>query len=325
MIVKVSKHIKDLLLLHDCVTIPGFGGFIGATQGAVIDASAKQILPPGKKVSFNRQLQSNDGVLIQHLANQYNISYHDAELSVVHFVKNSIAVLAQGGEVLFPEVGTVSANNEGNWVFLRNMAMVSDISTFGLMPTSYSQTYGMPHKQPAKVAALAGSNSTKSRSNSYAWQVAASVMVIALLGVLMATNVYIKPLALNNLGIVDFSLLRTSDEATLSELSPELAPVETTQVTTPLPALIDADVTLVSDQQLNEGYYMVWGSFTKLKNAEKMVRHLKDEPLQIMQSAEGYYRVVYFATDNSLWANNSLQHHRHKKFRQNIWLLYNLH
>lgn len=315
------------MVLHDCVAIPEFGGFIATRRSAAIDTAGKLISPPGKHISFNKQLQSNDGILIHYLADKYNVSYHDAEVAVTGFVKRSKQVLEQGADVLFPEVGRLSADTEGNWQFQRAEGAVNDLKSFGLPVAYYQKTYEVSEKAhiTKTIPITTAEVETKVKSNGYGWQVAASIAVVLLLGVLMATNIYIKPLALNNLGVVDPTWFWDSVTSEVEAMEPSLEPASEPSNTTPLPAIDNPDILMVSDQQLQEGYYMVWGSFTKEHNARQMVHHLKHEPLQIMQSAEGYYRVVYYATDNTTWAGKSLDHHRQKKFRQNIWLLYNLH
>jgi len=60
---QLATYIKDLLYRYECVIIPGFGAFLTQYQSATINSANNSIFPPGKQVSFNRQLQTNDGLL----------------------------------------------------------------------------------------------------------------------------------------------------------------------------------------------------------------------------------------------------------------------
>ena len=57
--------IGNLLLQHNCVVVPTFGGFVAQRVPARFDENSSSIHPPKKSVLFNKQLISNHGVLIQ--------------------------------------------------------------------------------------------------------------------------------------------------------------------------------------------------------------------------------------------------------------------
>ena len=65
---QLSPYIKDLLYRYECVIIPGFGAFLANYTSASIDADSSTFYPPGKTISFNRQLQTNDGLLANYVA-----------------------------------------------------------------------------------------------------------------------------------------------------------------------------------------------------------------------------------------------------------------
>jgi len=52
----IDGIIGELLLRHNCVILPGFGGFIAQRQPARIDYHSGTMHPPGKSILFNRQL-----------------------------------------------------------------------------------------------------------------------------------------------------------------------------------------------------------------------------------------------------------------------------
>ncbi|MCX6268123.1 MAG: hypothetical protein NTW16_12315, partial [Bacteroidetes bacterium] len=74
----IRNCIADLLSLHDCVIIPGFGGFIGNYSPARIDQVNHTFHPPTKELLFNVNLKQNDGLLASAIAASWMISYADA-------------------------------------------------------------------------------------------------------------------------------------------------------------------------------------------------------------------------------------------------------
>ena len=61
--ISIEQLIGDLLIQHNCVIVPSFGGFVAQKISAKIDFKSGKILPPSKSLLFNRQLINNDGLL----------------------------------------------------------------------------------------------------------------------------------------------------------------------------------------------------------------------------------------------------------------------
>ena len=74
MIKPIEYYISELLFLHDCVIIPNFGGFVSNKQSAKLNRVNGVLSPPTKQILFNKNLTTNDGLLISHIANQEAIS-----------------------------------------------------------------------------------------------------------------------------------------------------------------------------------------------------------------------------------------------------------
>ena len=64
----IIQHIKELFVHHDCIIIPGFGGFILNYRPAEISDHQNFFRPPGKDISFNKSLIHNDGLLINKIS-----------------------------------------------------------------------------------------------------------------------------------------------------------------------------------------------------------------------------------------------------------------
>jgi hypothetical protein len=80
----ITAFIRELLFSHDCVIVPGFGGFIGNYNPARIDKSTSTFYPPVKQISFNRNLNHNDGLLVGRVSGFSKVSYGDARNIVEH-------------------------------------------------------------------------------------------------------------------------------------------------------------------------------------------------------------------------------------------------
>ena len=79
----LAKQISYLLYRYDCVTVPGFGAFLGTPIPAELDIDKETIYPPMKQISFNEQLQSNDGLLANSISVEQQTSYEHA-VRLVH-------------------------------------------------------------------------------------------------------------------------------------------------------------------------------------------------------------------------------------------------
>ena len=75
---RLDLELHRLLFDHDCVIVPGWGGFLAQYRPARLDANRQLIHPPGKEVGFNRHLLRNDGLLTDHIAQRDGIGFASA-------------------------------------------------------------------------------------------------------------------------------------------------------------------------------------------------------------------------------------------------------
>ncbi len=115
--VDVTAFIRELLFGHDCVIVPGFGGFICNYTPARIDRSTGTFYPPVKQISFNRNLNHNDGLLVGRISVSSRINYTDARSIVEEFVTGLRKKLEKGEKVVFDNIGSFVNNQEGNVQF----------------------------------------------------------------------------------------------------------------------------------------------------------------------------------------------------------------
>ena len=109
---ELIKHIEILLLNHDCVIIPGFGGFTTQHVDSCYDESDQTFFPPKRTIGFNSQLKMNDSLLAQSYIEAFDLSYPDA----VNRIENEVEMLWQhinDNNVL--EMGTIGTFTKNDW------------------------------------------------------------------------------------------------------------------------------------------------------------------------------------------------------------------
>ena len=116
-IMDVRVIIARLLEEHDCVILPGYGGFIGNYAPARIDPVSHSFIPPSKKILFNINLKQNDGLLCNRLVTDEGVSYADALALVNELVTSIRHTLKSGKSFIIPEVGRLFAGREGTLQF----------------------------------------------------------------------------------------------------------------------------------------------------------------------------------------------------------------
>lgn len=131
---QLSKHISHLLYRHDCVAVPGFGAFLGEAVSARLSEADQMIYPPSKSISFNSQLQSNDGLLAQAVAQSEGIAYEEAVRAIHKEVVRWKAQLHQAETLLLDRIGTLALNAENNIVFTPSQSHNHLTASFGLAP-----------------------------------------------------------------------------------------------------------------------------------------------------------------------------------------------
>lgn len=113
---KIPAYITELLVRHDCVIIPEFGGFVSTYKPACYNAEASKFLPPSKAVSFNRNLTHNDGLLSQQIMKHEQKSFAEAGQAIQLFV-DSLEVKLQSESFQFEGLGTLQRNDNGALIF----------------------------------------------------------------------------------------------------------------------------------------------------------------------------------------------------------------
>lgn len=131
--ISLARHIELLLLEHDCVIVPGLGGFIANHTEAQYTGDEEHLfLPPYRTIGFNQQLQVNDGLLVQSYMTAYDTSYPAANLQMEKDLENMMQELEMKGEYVLENVGTIKKGLNENISFIAPETGALTPSLYGL-------------------------------------------------------------------------------------------------------------------------------------------------------------------------------------------------
>ncbi len=138
----IENHIAHLLHYHDCVIVPGLGGFVANYKSAMIHPEQNLFVPPMKEIGFNRSLLHQDGLLANHIAIEQSASFAEASAILTDFVGDVRNRIAAGEIVSMGEVGSLRGDAIGNILFSPNesASFLPDaigLSTFRFEPLGY--------------------------------------------------------------------------------------------------------------------------------------------------------------------------------------------
>ena len=128
----IARYIGDLLYDYECVVIPGLGGFIINDKPAKVNYSTHYLTPPFREVMFNPYLRTNDGLLLNYIAREEELTYNDAKRKVDAFVMACHRALDNGKQIRFEKVGTIRKNDNGKIIFKQDTTINYNPNSFGL-------------------------------------------------------------------------------------------------------------------------------------------------------------------------------------------------
>ena len=253
----LATYISDLLYRYECVIIPNFGGFVTNEISAKVNHFTHTFYAPSKQLTFNSQLQTNDGLVANYIAASENISYSKAVLYIEKEVENWKSIL-KNEEFDLENIGTFNLSKEGKLQFEPNNTINYLTSSFGLntfvSPAVKRVAYQQKIKQLETVAPL---NTSKKYKTPAFIKYAASAAIILALGS-VGWNQYQK-FEYNNL------VAKAEQEQKKVEKSIQEA---TFVISNPLPT-----ITLnVTKETYN--YHIIAGAFREPANAEKKLQQL---------------------------------------------------
>lgn len=129
---RIITHIERLLLTHDCVILPKFGGFVLQTVPAMCLEGEHLFRPMRKEIMFNVTLQHTDGLLCESYMQTYDVDYRKAQLMLEEDIEALNVSLEQEKRITLGRIGTFSIGEEGQTIFMPGDSGVFNADSYGL-------------------------------------------------------------------------------------------------------------------------------------------------------------------------------------------------
>ncbi len=285
----ITAFIRELLFSHDCVIIPGFGGFIGNYTPARIDKNSSTFYPPLKQISFNRNLNNNDGLLVGRISDAAKIGYGDARNIVEEFVTSLRRKLERGEKVTLDNIGSFTNNQEGNVQFEPDRNVNYHLDSYGLDSFQFLPLEGYDVRKRISRHLDKGPVQ-QSVMRKVMWRAA---IIIPLLAVIVAipfkTDIFKSKVETGNLNPLVTAEFESNKKA-VDENSVSL-PLKSEEISAQPAVAIPEIIAEPVEPEYN--YCLITGSFKTRLNAETQAGMLKREGYtpEILNGPNGFYRV----------------------------------
>lgn len=292
----MNRYISQLLHYHDCVIVPGLGGFVLNYSEAKINTSLNLFSPPVKEVRFNRSLSHNDGLLANYIVQKEEVSYSEAVEKIDIYVDDIRLKITRGEEFVINEVGAFNGDTIGNIIFTpeESNSFLTDafgLSSFRIEPVDNNQTVKLSKAQPVIA---------RTKTINY-WNSAAAVLVGAFF--LLTTN--LNDSDISQAGFIDFS---SKSNVVLNEV-----------------VIKDVIKPASAKQSLpTEEYHIIAASLNSEASAMNMKnRFVKNGYIdtKILNDGKGHYRISIDSYGSREIAINRMKEYRKEKDFASVWVL----
>jgi hypothetical protein len=208
---QISHTVEELLLQHECVIVPGLGGFLMRSFQASANPFSKELRPSGQSVFFNAALTQDDGLVAKHWAEQKGLTYAAAVTELKSIGSEILEQAKDKKPVPFGRMGQFFLNPQGQLFFIPAQSLNLSLEHFGLPALrwqaleSVSSTESVAKTamsiplttesidiEDAEVAAVAEEWTDKLEQKlqrNPIWKVAANVVLVMVIAALLVLNV----------------------------------------------------------------------------------------------------------------------------------------
>ena len=346
---KIEHYISELLYQYDCVVVPGLGGFVTNYKSAKIQPVQNTFLPPSKSISFNKNLNANDGLLANLIAKKEALSF---DVSLQKIEKSVIAIqqeLKQKKRVSLHNVGVLFLDAENRTQFEPQHSVNYLLGSYGLAVFQKEPIQRVSIEEKVKkeiidrTAPLVAVQSDKSKR----WMYAAALIPLAFLAGWMPSQYDLSgKLNYANLNpfkhevkavyvpkqqrvFLDDTSKENSIKAQIAAADKNAYFLDVSLDETGIPLVVQlkeravaaAVSTYVASAKKKLNYHIVAGCFSEKRNAKKMVQKLKKKGFDsfIVGKRKGLWAVSYNSFVTRKEAVNALDFAQ--KHNRKAWIL----
>jgi len=319
----LKNYISGLLFIHDCIILPGFGGFVTNYHPSEHNELNNTFSPPKKDVLFNKNLTYNDGLLINYLAANLGITYQEAEDRIKKEVQDAWLQLDKNQEVHFEGIGSFRYDKNMNLIFTPSLTDNFLIDSYGL------SSFRFPPLNYQKNAHdfISTYNTQAMNSSGIKQTLKWAAILVPVAGIIALVPFYKNYKAQQTATLNPFSgSAEEPIEETLSAMPTDTISGEVVdQTTDKRVALFYAEDNKVKEvPQQTEGltFYIIAGSFkdeahAKIHASQFASKGYKPEVLE----ESGLYRVSICSFDSKVNALHELRKIRSDENNDKVWLL----
>lgn len=194
---KIEKHISLLLLQHECVILPHFGGFITQSTPGRLSLDGKTFLPPDKRILFHQDLQANDGLLLNRISTKEKLTMKEAAIHVQEFVDQLKTELANKSLVNLSNIGKFYFDKERKLQFTPDSKSNKNINSFGLDQVNVApinRTADFKEQEELEIISAISLEAKPAKKRTFKWQNAMKVAAVLILAAGIVFQVYQKGL-----------------------------------------------------------------------------------------------------------------------------------
>ena len=131
----LAKMVKEVVMDHDSVTLPGMGSFVAELVPAAFADRGYTILPPYRRLYFSPK-QGDDHLLAELYAKSNDVSVADANRILVDFLAEMKEVLKVRKTLVLTGLGRLRATRENHFFFVADENLDIYPQGYGLQPIS---------------------------------------------------------------------------------------------------------------------------------------------------------------------------------------------
>ncbi|QAA82569.1 SPOR domain-containing protein [Aequorivita sp. H23M31] len=305
---QLSNYIADLLYRYECVIIPGFGAFLTRNQSARIEQATNTFYPPSKVLSFNRQLQVNDGLLANYVASAEKCSYETALQRVRKFSAHLNTELNAGNPISIKNIGEFSLNEERAIQFEPLNKQNFNTASFGLSSFVSPEISRIIQGETVVKTDKGVVNLATQQRVSRPYLKYAAVAAIAL----TASGFAGMKLYENQVQKYNFAQRQKANSLVENQIQEATFVIEN-----PLPV-----INLELAKQIGK-YHLVAGAYRLEENADKKIEQLREKgysPMNMGVTRYGLHQVIYASFEERIDALKKL-HEIQRDENPDAWLL----